>query len=196
MAETFDGQLDTGVKVKDVMTHGVITVKKTDSLQKAAARFLRKNIDALFIVVDGKPKGVITKSDILERAVSGEDLNSIQVKDVMHSPVRTVSVGVDVSSAIKVMRDFNVTKLGVVEGSKLAGVITQEDFVKVTPALFDLIYELGAQGRKIGGAEEAMIEREARTGFCESCGQFSESLMEYDAKLLCVDCKSSQESLE
>jgi len=60
----------TGVRVKDVMTTKVISVKEDADLTEIANLMTRKNINRVPVVRDGKLIGIISRNDILKSLVS------------------------------------------------------------------------------------------------------------------------------
>lgn len=58
------------LKVKDVMTHKVITASPDTPVEEIADTMLKKRINRVPILKDGKLVGIVTRNDIL-RAISG-----------------------------------------------------------------------------------------------------------------------------
>ena len=55
------------IKIKDIMTKSLITVRQADTVEKAAVVMLEKNIGGMPVVDDaGKLMGIITQSDIFK----------------------------------------------------------------------------------------------------------------------------------
>jgi len=189
MTEVFEGHFNTGVKVGDIMHHGVITIKENDSLFAATQKMLVANIDSLVIMQDKKAKGIITKSDIIRALSKDKPMKNTKVKTVMSSPVKTISANLDVTSAIEQMRDFGVTKIPVVQKGKIAGIITQEDMVKAIPGLFELIYEAGNESRPMGRGDKLLLQEATGSGYCSECNVWSDAL-KYDeeSRLICPQC--------
>ena len=59
-------RLSAGSPVSEAMTEGVVTASPTTPLTDAAREMLDQKIGALPIVEDGRPVGILTKSDALE----------------------------------------------------------------------------------------------------------------------------------
>lgn len=58
------------IKVEEVMTTNTVTLRPADSIQEAAKLMLRERFGSVPIVEDGKPVGILTRSDILRAFVS------------------------------------------------------------------------------------------------------------------------------
>ena len=105
------------VKVEDVMSSPVFTVKETDSVL-AASKLMKKHEIGCVVVVDktGKPKGLITERDVVRR-VSAMDLlpSKVQVGKSMTKPASTVEASANVTDAAKKMREMKIRRLIVLD---------------------------------------------------------------------------------
>jgi len=114
--------------VKEVMITNVLTCDVDDSLQQAARIMRDKRIGCLIVMKSKSPKGILTERDITFRATAKNlDSANTKVKDVMSSPLKTISPDENVYSASKKMRAEDIKKLPVVKNGKLVGIITQTD---------------------------------------------------------------------
>ncbi|MGZ7069467.1 MAG: CBS domain-containing protein [Methanobacterium sp.] len=64
------------IKIRNIMSDNVITIRTTDKIEDAANLMLRADVSGLLVLEDEKPVGVITKTDIC-RMVAAEFLISI-----------------------------------------------------------------------------------------------------------------------
>ena len=72
------------------------------------------------------------------------------------------------------------------DNDKFTGLITMKDILKIEPQLFELVVEnirLREESRK--PVAEASDE-----GICESCGNYSENLYDFEGSKVCAECKS------
>jgi len=77
--------------------------------------------------------GIVTDRDITVRAVAaGRDPSSTPVRDVMTSDVVYVRDDQDVDEAIELMRRYEVRRLPVVDGGRLAGMVALADLARKT----------------------------------------------------------------
>ena len=171
------------VLVKEVMKAKVITVKPDTSV-KEAAQLMRKNRVGSVIVVDDKPIGILTESDIIEKIVAEDKKASdILVKEIMTSPIIVIEPYIDLEEAMRTMSTCNVRRLPVIENGKLIGIITQKDVIKSSPTLM----EISREWSKIEG-DLSYKKSQTYSGKCEDCGALSTNLREVDGRLLCEDC--------
>jgi CBS domain-containing protein len=183
----------TEVKVEDVMSSPVITIKDTDTVL-AASRLMKKNEIGCVVIVDkkGKPVGLMTERDIVRR-VASLDLLPSKVKAVkaMTKPPASIDASSDVTEAAKKMRALKIRRLVVLQGGALKGIITSNDIVDITPALIDVMAEK-SQIAPIRPAKEAT----ALSGYCDRCGSWADELKSHDGQFLCDDCFADSEQPE
>jgi CBS domain-containing protein len=173
------------VKVDDVMSSPVVTIKETDSVL-TAAKLMKKHKIGCVVVVDktGKPHGLITERDVVRRVAALDLLPSkVQAGKSMSKPVVTIEPSVNVTEAAKKMREVKVRRLIVVEGGKLKGIVTSNDIVDITPALIDVIAEK-SQISPVPKVKEA----EELSGYCDRCGSWADELKPHDGQFICDEC--------
>jgi CBS domain-containing protein len=175
------------VKVKHVMSSPVVTVEEGSTVLKASKLMDRYDIGSL-IVVDrnGNPVGIITDMDIIKRVIAKNlKPRRVKVEDVMSKPLITIDQDADLATAARVMRNHHVKRLGVMYKGRLIGIISSKDIVTVTPELIEIITEK----ERITGAPSVSTGREGTmVGYCELCGEWSDSLREKNGMLLCESC--------
>ncbi len=120
------------VEVKEIMKKNVITVNENNSLDELADKFRKYNFHGFPVVDDeGKLSGIVTKKDLL-KIYRRQNLQSVfadQVRDIMVSPVVTVSPDNTISDVIDVMFEHAKRILPVMDDGKLVGMVCQRDIV-------------------------------------------------------------------
>jgi len=101
------------------------------TVSEAAAVLLAKNIGSLVVTGTDGPVGLITATDILRKVtVARADPAEVRVKDVMSSPLISVSAETSVGEAAKQMIGMKIKRLGVTnDRGGLAGIVTMTDIV-------------------------------------------------------------------
>jgi CBS domain-containing protein len=142
--------MGTELLVKDVMTKGVISIGKYESVMYVADILSEKNISGLPVVdKENKVLGIITQADILSmigvsrehtfkdllRYMLGEKLPERRmgdhVGDIMTSPAITINPGANIAEAVRMMDDRRIRRLTVVDDdNRLIGIITRADILK------------------------------------------------------------------
>lgn len=125
------------LRVKDVMTRGVITVDEDASVKQAVEILADYDISGLVVTyTNGELAGVLSEIDVMK--VFNEDLEKIKVKEIMHSPVFTISKEESVKRASQIMKEKNIHRLVVEQEIKTekgakhipAGIISVSDIIR------------------------------------------------------------------
>jgi CBS domain-containing protein len=181
------------VKVADVMSSPVVTIKEADSVL-AAAKLMKKHAIGCVVVVgkSGEAKGLITERDVVRR-VSALDLlpSKVQAGKSMTKPPATIEASAGVTDAAKKMREMKIRRLIVLENGKLKGIITSNDIVDITPALIDVM----AEKSQIAPVQK-IKETAPLSGYCDRCGSWADELKSHDGQFLCDECMSETEEPE
>ncbi|TLZ76459.1 MAG: CBS domain-containing protein [Methanobacteriota archaeon] len=116
------------VFVRDVMTRSVIVIDPDRTILEAAKRMAAKKIGGLVVVEHGRPIGLVTDRDILWEVTSkGKDPGKVLVRDIMTSPVATVSPLTTLRAAARVMLEQNTRWVVVTRLDNVEGIITASD---------------------------------------------------------------------
>lgn len=141
------------MKVKDVMSPGVITVRPDATLKEVASLLAEHGISGVPVVDDaGSVLGVVSKTDILikERAAQPErggvlallrglsdaeaatavKVDARTAAEAMTSPVLSIQEERDLAAAAALMLDSRVNRLPVLRGDALVGIVTRSDLVR------------------------------------------------------------------
>jgi CBS domain-containing protein len=114
--------------VGDMMTKDLITCSPDETLAQAAQKMASGDIGCCPVVENGQLVGVITDRDITVRAVArGLDPNSQHVREMMSTNLVTVTPDTSVEDACRLMMDYQVRRLPVVEGNRLVGMVSLAD---------------------------------------------------------------------
>jgi signal-transduction protein with cAMP-binding, CBS, and nucleotidyltransferase domain len=181
------------VKVEDVMSSPVLTIKDADSVL-SAAKLMKKNEVGCVVVVDKseKPIGLITERDVVRRVAALDMVPSkVQASKTMTKPPAVIEASANVTDAARKMREMKVRRLVVLQGGKLTGIITSNDIVDITPALIDVM----AEKSKIEPIRKPKETAEP-SGYCDRCGSWADELKSQDGQFLCDDCMSDVEQPE
>ncbi len=171
--------------VRDIMSRPPITAKESDTAM-SAAKLMAKHDVGCIIIVDktGKPAGIITERDIVDRVASKNLVPSdVKVTDAMSKPIIGVPPTTRVNEAAKQMNQSKIRRLAVIDGGKLVGILTMKDILEVTPAMMDLISEKS----RISGLESPR-SRTSLAGYCDECEAWSENLVQKEGVFLCQEC--------
>jgi len=117
--------------VRNVMAKPVITIYEDSSVLEAAKIMSERRIGCVVVTDKGKPVGIATERDILQRVVAkGMDASKVKMKYIMSKPLITINGNTPIINAIRVMEKNKVRRLLIVERGKLVGIATQRDLLR------------------------------------------------------------------
>ncbi len=116
------------MKVKDIMTKNVAYVNPQNTVVEAAQLMQKHNVGSIPVCDKNGVIGVVTDRDIVVRNIAhGKSPQSTPVKDVMTSQVTTVSSDTEINEASRIMAQYQVRRLPVVENNMLVGMVALGD---------------------------------------------------------------------
>jgi CBS domain-containing protein len=139
------------MRIEDVMTRDVVTVKPDAVLKDAARELVGRRISGLPVVDDeGRVLGVLSEGDLLfkqrgarernggllawfvDRRHESEDakLEAHVVEEAMTSPAISIDAGWSLTAAAERMLANGVNRLPVIRGERLVGIVTRADIVR------------------------------------------------------------------
>ena len=139
------------------MTKDVISVKPDASIRELAELLLDKRISGVPVVDDtGALRGIVSEGDLMRKEIAPEvpdelcilgaviyynglqeykdafrKFSAMTAKEIMTEKVLTVKENDDVSKVAKIMLDKHIKRLPVMDGDKLAGIVSRSDIVKM-----------------------------------------------------------------
>jgi acetoin utilization protein AcuB len=130
------------MRVKEMMAKNPITVQ-TDTLVLDAQKIMKENhIRRLPVVEKDKLVGIVTKTELLETALSvvrglNDLLSKMKVKEMMRKNPITVTPDTPFEDALRIGQEKKIGSFPVVDDGKLVGITTESDIVRF------LIHALG-----------------------------------------------------
>ena len=144
---------DEDMKVRDVMTYGVIGVPESTSIVEAVETMLRSRVSAVFVFdADHALSGVLSEGDLLRRSELGTDRkrphwlelllgggrlaeayayeHAAKAGEAMTRNVQTVGEDAELSEAVDRMIRHRIKRLPVLRGDTLVGVVSRSDLLK------------------------------------------------------------------
>jgi len=177
--------METGIRVKDIMSKRVITIEEDKTILDAARKMVRGRASTVIVVKHGKPEGIVTDSDIIKKVVAKDKRASeVVVEDVMSFPLVTVPPDVDIAEAKRKMVENRIKRLPVVENGKVVGILTTTDIAMTGPEMISILKERIMMKEEV---RPRFVEEAA--GFCEVCGNYSENLKLINGQWLCENCR-------
>ncbi|MDQ7055688.1 MAG: CBS domain-containing protein [Persephonella sp.] len=119
--------------VKEIMQREVLTISPFASLKEAIEKMRESGVKALIVEKQHSNDvyGIITYTSILKAVYQEEgDIELLNVYDVAVKPALSISPNVEIRYAARMMVNFNVKRLIVLENDELIGIISMTDIIE------------------------------------------------------------------
>jgi CBS domain-containing protein len=108
----------------------VCSISPSSSIYDAIALMAEKQVGALLVILEGKLVGIVSERDYARKVIlMGRSSKTTMVADIMSSPVIFVSPENSVGECMKIVTEHRIRHLPVMDGGRLAGVISIGDLV-------------------------------------------------------------------
>jgi CBS domain-containing protein len=141
------------MRVRDVMTRDVVTASLDTPVSNAINLLADHGVAALPVIADDHLVGIISEADVLRHEVPREkgsadellsdvgdmtyadlgaeaEASGEVVADVMTTPVVTVSESADTADVARLMLDYEVRSVPVVERDRVTGIVSRRDLIR------------------------------------------------------------------
>jgi CBS domain-containing protein len=144
------------MKVAEIMSQPVVTIRENASLEDAARLMLDKNIGCLPVVDEsGKLRGIVTESNftakekgvpfstfrapqLLGQWMSDKNVEQIYdaarriaIKEIMTAPVIFLQEDDRINKAVELMLKHNINRLPVLRGDVPVGIVARHDLLRL-----------------------------------------------------------------
>ncbi len=134
--------IDSPLLVRDAMTRDVVTLDRNDKLLVADDLMRLGRIRHLPVVnEDGELAGIVSQRDLFHSGLikalgygthaQRQALDMVVVKEAMRNQVLTTTPETPLREAAQVMLERKIGCLVVLDGGRIAGILTESDFVKM-----------------------------------------------------------------
>lgn len=134
------------LKARDIMTQDFIVLEGSTDCLSAAKLMAERHKGFVIVARQGKPAGIVTEWDFLEKIVSAEvEPKSVRLENVMSEPLVYCDRETPTEEAIQIMVEKGVRRLLVREGENVVGVITSRTVLEIFKKYVDEITALVAR---------------------------------------------------
>lgn len=173
---------------RDIMTDGVIAIDANASVREAASQMRDEHIRSLVVLEEGEAVGILVGRDIVYQIVSdGRDPADVAVRDVMTGDLVTAREEDDVEDIARAMVEHDISRVPILRGENLVGIVTHTDLVRSWPSYIDLLEE---EAKLFEGQEGVAEEGRTFSGTCDACENYSDDLVQIDGEALCPTCRA------
>lgn len=116
--------------VKDMMRKQIVSIDVSLTIKEAAKIMEDKEVSCLVITETNIPIGILTERDFVTRVTSLDKSPSTSVRNVMSSPLITTSPNDTAKKLAELMKEKNIHKVPVMEGTQLVGIVTVTDLIR------------------------------------------------------------------
>ena len=119
--------------IKELLTHReVYTVKKGTTIKDVVYYMAEKRVGLVPVMDEGKLVGVFSERDLVQRVIAKNiNLEDTKVEDVMTSKLIIARIDESNESVLTKMKEANTRHILVIEGDKLAGVVSMRDLLEL-----------------------------------------------------------------
>lgn len=124
------------MKVSEIMTQNVISLREDESAFLAAKLLERNHVGALPVCDDsGRVTGILTDRDVVTRCIAlSRNPRDTPVSKIMTRQVAVVQEKTEVSEAAAIMGRQQIRRIPVVNQGKLSGIVSLCDVARVMEA--------------------------------------------------------------
>jgi len=113
------------------MSSPVITIDVETSVKEATRSMIDNKIGSILVTRQGKPLGIVTERDLIERIVEpSRDPSKTKIKEIMSAPLITISKETGILVAMRKMREYEISRLVVMDDDTLIGILSEKDIVR------------------------------------------------------------------
>jgi len=124
------------MRLREIMNKDVIWVDADTSLAELGALLLEQRISGLPVLSsEGELMGVVSKTDLLRQQADGKSKGAREVWEIMSAEVLSAAPDDDVRDVAAKMLERRVHRVVVFENTRMVGIASAFDFLKVAAAM-------------------------------------------------------------
>ena len=117
------------ISIKNFMTLNIKSIQPNISIKEAAKTMYENHIPSLLVEENGKTIGIVTYADIALALAVYEHVPTSQIREIMSSPIISVTSDSSILKAVEVMLEKRIHKIPIIDNKKLQGIISATDLM-------------------------------------------------------------------
>ena len=115
--------------VGDLMTHSLLTVTDTETVEQAMHTMTSSNVSSVVVEPNAAGQwGILTRRDIVTKIVrTGKSPSSTKVSDIASRPLFSVPADTSIVEAANILGDKGFSRLTISQGERIIGIVTETD---------------------------------------------------------------------
>jgi CBS domain-containing protein len=114
-----------------VMSWPVATVQDDTALDEVIEELAAEEVGVVLVLTKGHLAGIVSERDVIGHVAAGADLSHLTAGDVMSDDLITVESAATILESAQAMDEGSVRHLPVLEGTRIAGVVSIRDLFEV-----------------------------------------------------------------
>ena len=116
--------------VKDMMRKQIVSIDVSLTVKDAAMIMKDTGVSCVVVTEASIPMGILTERDFVTRVTLLDKASYTPVRNVMSLPLITVSPNDTARKLAELMKEKNIHKVPVMEGTQLVGIVTVTDLIR------------------------------------------------------------------
>ncbi len=118
-----------------LMTQAIETLDSQKTVAEAARWMAARRIGSVFVVEAGEIVGIVTESDVVRKCLAeGQDATVVRLRSLLTFPLVGIEVTRSIQDACELMATHHIRHLAVTDRTKIVGVVSIRDLVKMVAA--------------------------------------------------------------
>lgn len=125
------------IAINNFMTPNTKAVQPDTNIKDAAKIMYEYHLPSLLVEEKGQIIGIVTYADIALALTIFENRPSSQIREVMSSPIISVTSDTSILKAVELMLEKRIHKIPIIDNEKIQGIVSATDVM----ALFSMLNE-------------------------------------------------------
>lgn len=119
-------------KVSDLMVKSVMAVDLNTTVKDCAKSMAKRGVSCAVVTQSRNAVGIVTERDLVSKVLAeGIDSKNVLVRDIMSTPLITISPNATMTDAAELMAEYRVRRLVVIDQTgSLIGIVTAGDIAR------------------------------------------------------------------